>query len=95
MRDFYGAGRSRWGWWSRFHRLKAASLVPAKRCCSVGDSTWWSQNTTLFLPATEWRKKVAHGVSRGFNRQTNQAAERRKKKTGVLFLSLQARQMAL
>src|ERR1700722_15405065 len=28
--DFYGARRSRWDWWSRFQRLKAASLVSVK-----------------------------------------------------------------
>jgi hypothetical protein len=46
----YGARRSRWGWWSRFQALKAASLVSAKRNCSVGDSTWLSQKTTLARP---------------------------------------------
>ena len=46
----YGASRSRWGWWSRFQRLKAASLVTVKRNGSVGDSTWPSQKTTLALP---------------------------------------------
>jgi hypothetical protein len=35
----HGASRSRWGWWSRFQALKAASLVSAKRNCNVGDST--------------------------------------------------------
>src|SRR5665213_588108 len=60
-RDFYGARRSRWGWWSRFQRLKAASLVSAKRNGSVGDSTWPSQNTTLALPSQEWREKSFHG----------------------------------
>ena len=34
-----------------FQRAKAASLVPANRNCSVGDSTWPSQKTTLALPA--------------------------------------------
>jgi hypothetical protein len=48
--QLYGISRSRWGWWSRFQRLKAASLVSAKRNCNVGDSTWPSQNTTLALP---------------------------------------------
>jgi hypothetical protein len=43
----HGASRSRWGWWSRFQRLKAASLVSVKRNGSVGDSTWPSQKTTL------------------------------------------------
>jgi hypothetical protein len=40
----YGVSRSRWSWWSRFQRLKAASLVPVKRNGNVGDSTWPSQN---------------------------------------------------
>ena len=35
----HGARRSRWGWWSRFQRLKAASLVSSKRNFKVGDST--------------------------------------------------------
>jgi hypothetical protein len=42
-----------------FQRLKAASLVSAKRNFNVGDSTWPSQNTTLALPSTEWRDKIA------------------------------------
>src|SRR5476649_2488367 len=51
LRDYYGARRSRWGWWSRFQRLKAASLVSVKSNGSAGDSTWLSQNTTLALPS--------------------------------------------
>jgi hypothetical protein len=54
----HGASRSRWGWWSRFQRLKAASLVSSKRNFNVGDSTWPSQKTALALPATEWRAKI-------------------------------------
>ena len=46
----YGESFSRCGWWSRFQRDKAASLVSAKRNGSVGDSTWPSQKTTLALP---------------------------------------------
>jgi hypothetical protein len=46
----YGESFSRCGWWSRFQRDKASSLVSSKRNCSVGDSTWPSQNTTLALP---------------------------------------------
>jgi hypothetical protein len=45
----HGASCSRWGWWSRFQRLKAAALVSEKRNCNVGDSTWPSQNTMLAL----------------------------------------------
>jgi len=41
----HGDSRSRWGWWSRFQRLKAASLVSAKRYCNVGNSTWPLQKT--------------------------------------------------
>ena len=46
----HGASFSRCGRWSRFQRLKAASLVSSKRNFSVGDSTWPSQNTTLARP---------------------------------------------
>ncbi len=46
-----GDNFSRCGRWSRFQRAKAASLVSANRNCSVGDSTWLSQKTTLALLA--------------------------------------------
>ena len=46
----HGDNFSRCGRWSRFQRTKAASLVSSKRKCSVGDSTWPSQNTTLARP---------------------------------------------
>jgi len=53
----HGASRSRWGWWSRFQRLKAASLVSAKRNCNVGDSTWPSQVVSDNSPAFQgWVK---------------------------------------
>ncbi len=42
----HGAKRSRWGWWSRFQRHRAASLVSAKRNFNVGDSTWPSLSFT-------------------------------------------------
>jgi hypothetical protein len=40
---------SRCGWWSRFHRANAASLVSLKTNPTVGDSAWLSQNNTLSL----------------------------------------------
>ena len=46
----HGDNFSRCGWWSRFQRTRAASLVSSKRNCSVGDSTWPSQNNTLARP---------------------------------------------
>ena len=70
-----------------FQRAKAASLVSANRNFSVGDSTWPSQRTTVALLAAERRETVAHGVSRGFDRQINQAAERRKKRTSIFCRS--------
>jgi hypothetical protein len=44
---FHGDSFSRCGWWSRFQRIKAASLVSSKRNFSVGDSTCPSQKATL------------------------------------------------
>ena len=43
--------RSRWGWWSRFQRLNAASVSEENSTGRETDSTWPSQKPTLALPA--------------------------------------------